>query len=64
MSVLPGATAANTVLIGDRKFDAQGARDAGIDSIGVLFGYGKADELYSSPFTAIAADVKKLQEML
>lgn len=64
MSALSGATTANTVLIGDRKFDAHGASEAGIDAIGVLFGYGKADEIYASHFSAIAADVQNIQDML
>ena len=35
----------NAVMIGDRKFDMEGAVGAGIDSIGVLYGYGSKDEL-------------------
>lgn len=54
----------NTVLIGDRKFDALGADEAGIDSYGVLFGYGSRDELENSPFKKIAATVKDLREMI
>jgi phosphoglycolate phosphatase len=64
MSGFDGANAENTVLVGDRKFDAQGASEAGIDAIGVLFGYGKIDELEASPFKAIAADIVSLRELL
>jgi phosphoglycolate phosphatase len=64
MSELAGATSKDTVLVGDRKFDAQGASEAGIDAIGVLFGYGKIDELEASPFKALAADIVKLRELL
>ncbi|MBR5096023.1 MAG: HAD hydrolase-like protein [Treponema sp.] len=35
----------NAVMIGDRKFDMEGAVGAGIDSIGVLYGYGSKEEL-------------------
>ncbi|MBR1741039.1 MAG: HAD family hydrolase [Lachnospiraceae bacterium] len=35
----------STVMVGDRKHDVIGARENGLDSIGVLFGYGNADEL-------------------
>jgi phosphoglycolate phosphatase len=52
------------VLVGDRRFDAEGAAAAGIDSIGVLFGYGCSDELENSPFTFIAKDIKHLKELL
>jgi phosphoglycolate phosphatase len=47
MSFFPKANKNNTVLIGDRKFDAYGADEVGIDSIGVLFGYGSKDEVNS-----------------
>lgn len=64
MKAFIGADKLNTVLIGDRKFDAEGASEAGIDSIGVLFGFGKVDELEASPFTKIVANVAQLQELL
>ncbi|MDJ0778606.1 MAG: HAD hydrolase-like protein [Gammaproteobacteria bacterium] len=40
-----GLAAADTVMIGDRKFDMIGARNHGMRAIGVLWGYGSADEL-------------------
>lgn len=58
------ANSSNTVIIGDRKFDAEGAKEAGIDSIGVLFGYGKSDELEASSFNMIVPDVKTLTDVL
>jgi phosphoglycolate phosphatase len=33
------------VMIGDRRFDALGARAVGIRAIGALWGYGDAEEL-------------------
>ncbi len=36
------------VMIGDREHDIYGAENAGIDSIGVLYGYGSKDELISA----------------
>jgi phosphoglycolate phosphatase len=38
-------SAADTVMIGDRKFDIIGARSNSIRSIGVLWGYGSEQEL-------------------
>lgn len=64
MKALPGADKSNTVIIGDRKFDAEGAKTAGIDSIGVLFGFGKEDEIKACGFTKIAADVEQLKKLL
>jgi phosphoglycolate phosphatase len=64
MKNIPTSGKNNTVLIGDRKFDAFGAKDAGIDSIGVLFGYGTRDELEESPFSLIAETVSDLKKIL
>lgn len=40
-----GASAANAVMIGDRKHDMIGAAHNGIAAWGVLYGYGSEDEL-------------------
>ena len=40
-------------MIGDRKFDILGARENGIDSIGVLYGYGSRAELEEAQATYI-----------
>ena len=42
------------VMIGDRKHDIIGAKENGIDSIGVLYGYGSRDELIQSGATYLA----------
>lgn len=52
------------ILIGDRMFDAKGAQECGIDSMGVLYGYGSYDEIYSSGFNYIAANIKDITEIL
>lgn len=44
----------NTVMIGDREHDIFGAKEAGIDSIGVLYGYGNCKELVDAGATYIA----------
>ena len=41
-------------MIGDRKHDIIGARSNGIDSIGVLYGYGNREELARAGATFIA----------
>lgn len=43
----------NTVMIGDRKHDIIGARENGIPTIGVLWGYGDAAELSDAGATAL-----------
>jgi phosphoglycolate phosphatase len=40
-----GHTPQNAVMVGDRYHDIEGAKSVGIDSIGVLYGYGDYDEL-------------------
>ncbi|MEM1199597.1 MAG: HAD family hydrolase [Pseudomonadota bacterium] len=37
--------ASATVMIGDRRHDVIGARNNGLDAIGVLYGYGSSEEL-------------------
>lgn len=39
------ATTHRIVMVGDRHHDVHGAREHGIDTIGVLWGYGDAEEL-------------------
>ena len=52
------------VLVGDRKYDAEGAKICGIDSLGVLYGHGTREELEASGFTALAETVSDVVEML
>ena len=42
------------VIVGDRCYDVAGAKEAGIDSIGVLYGYGSIEEMRESQATYIA----------
>lgn len=44
----------SAIMIGDRKHDIIGARETGLDSIGVLYGYGTYDELKNAGATYIA----------
>lgn len=52
------------VMIGDRKHDVIGANEVGIDSVGVLFGYGDYAELNNEKATYIVSDVSELTEVL
>ena len=49
------ADADECILVGDRKYDAEGAAQVGCDSIGVLWGHGSREELEAAGFTALAA---------
>ena len=54
----------STVLVGDRKYDAEGAKICGIDSIGVAWGHGSREELEASGFTHIVGSPKELLDIL
>ncbi len=51
-------------MIGDRKFDSEGARKMGIESIGVTYGYGGMEELMEAHTDYIVRSVEELQEFL
>ena len=44
------------VKIGDREYDISGAKATGMDSIGVLYGYGEAEELAGATYLAYKAE--------
>lgn len=50
----------NAVMIGDREHDIFGAKEVGIDSIGVLYGYGDLAELQNAGATHIARSVEEI----
>lgn len=51
-------------MVGDRKHDMIGAQESGVDSIGVLYGYGSHDEIEKEHPTFIAEDVNDLRKIL
>ena len=55
-----GASLDGAILVGDRMYDAEGAREVGIDSLGVLWGHGSQEEIDSSGFAHIIKDVEDL----
>ncbi len=52
------------VMVGDRNQDINGAKENGIDSIGVLYGYGDVDELTGAGATHIAADTEEVTKIV
>ena len=52
------------VMVGDREHDVLGAREAGLDCVGVLFGYGSRAELEAAGAAKIAATVPELARIL
>lgn len=45
------------IMVGDRNYDILGAKENGLDSIGVLFGFGDCEELSEAGATFIAETV-------
>ena len=52
------------IMIGDRKYDILGAKENGIDSMGVLFGFGDYEELTNAGANYIAKTVADIIEYI
>lgn len=52
------------LMIGDRKFDVNGAREVGFDCVGVLYGYGDLEEMQKAKAKYIVSSVKELRDLL
>ncbi len=59
-----GASPEHTVLVGDTRFDVEGARRCGIPCIGVRWGYAPPGELESAGASAVADDMDELLQIL
>ena len=51
-------------MIGDRRFDVEGARAMRVESVGVTYGYGGMEELREAHADYIVESVEELQEFL
>lgn len=51
-------------MVGDRKFDVEGARQVGVESVGVSFGYGSMEELMGAHADYIVRSVEELRRFL
>jgi len=58
--VMPGMA----VMIGDREHDVEAARDNGLESIGVLYGFGTSEELVGAGATFTAAAPKDVGDLI
>lgn len=52
------------LMIGDREHDIIGAKGCGVQSIGVLFGYGSEEELRSAGADHIAGKVEEIRNII
>ena len=51
-------------MVGDREHDILGAKENGLDSVGVLFGYGDREELELAEADWIVETVEELKHLL
>lgn len=59
-----GSAAEHTVMIGDTRYDGEGARGAGLPCIGVLYGYGSRASLEQSGVREFAENADDLRKLL
>ena len=59
-----GADPAETAMVGDRRYDMQSAREAGLAAVGAGYGYADPGELEAAGAEAIAADTAELTKIL
>ncbi len=52
------------LMVGDRRHDVEGARASGLDTVGVLWGYGTRAELEAAGAWVLAEDQKELEKIL
>lgn len=52
------------IMVGDREHDIHGANNAGLDSIGVLCGYGDREELETAGATFIVENIEDVWELV
>lgn len=57
-------SAANAIMIGDRKHDIIGAHENKLPCIGVLYGYGSREELIQYEADYLVDDIVELQKLL
>lgn len=61
---VPTEERSRVILVGDRVYDARGAAECGIDSIGVLWGHGSEKEIAESGFTYTAKSPAEVLEII
>ena len=59
-----GLDPTRALMIGDRRHDVEGAREHGIKTVGVLYGYGSLEEHTAAGAAYIVKDLDELRELL
>ena len=55
---------AEAIMVGDRFYDAEGAREQGLDTVGVLCGYGSREEFEGCGVAYIAENMKEVLSVI
>ncbi len=61
---LGGPAPGSVLMVGDREHDVQGAARCGIQTLGVLYGYGSREELLSAGAVAVADTVEEIGDYI
>lgn len=59
-----GIENSQVLMVGDRKFDLEGARRMNMDAVGVLYGFGSYEELSACKNVALIDDITELERIL
>lgn len=59
-----GVEKSRALMVGDRYFDIDGANGAGVESIGVTFGYGSREELEKAGSTYLADNAEEIRKII
>lgn len=59
-----GVPASRAVMVGDTKYDASGARKAGTDFVGVLYGFGAREDMEREGAVNFVNTIKELEDFL
>ena len=64
LSLLGNPPVSDCLMVGDRFYDVEGARACGMDAVGVLCGYGSAEELLGAGALSVFSDLAALADYL
>lgn len=64
IEALPIPDVSRALMIGDRLYDVEGARSCGMDTLGVLWGYGTAEELKTAGAARLSPTPAELADYL
>ncbi len=59
-----GFSPKEVLMVGDRMFDLQGAKEFGMDAVGVLYGFGSREELSSYDNIGLIDDISRLVKIV